>query len=135
MMSRLTTIFLLLTFGVLPATAHAYNVASMVCQALGQDEENCCTDEGECRMDMSQMSHVQVQEGSNNLCPCDVSEAKYPAGTITSAPTFPALPVQEDGLKLSMMAASENLQTTHFSTLTSHHKSNKTYLINTCFRL
>ena len=134
MIRRLTTIFLLLTFGVLPATAHVYNVASTVCQTLEQGEENCCT-EGECRMDMSQMLHVQVQEGSNNLCPCDVSEAKYPAGIIATAPTFPALPVQEDVLKLSVVTASENLQATHFSTATSHHKSNKTYLINTCFRL
>jgi hypothetical protein len=135
MTRRLTTILLLLIFGVLPATAHAYNIASLMCQALGQDEENCCTAEGECRMDMSQMSHVQGEEGSNNLCPCDISEAKYPTGTITSAPTFPALPAQGDALKLSAMTASENLQATHFSISTSHHKSNKTYLINTCFRL
>ncbi len=132
MLTRLTTILLLLTFGVLPATAHAYSIASLVCQTLGQDEENCCTGEGECRMDMS---HVQVEEGGNNLCLCAVGEAKYPAGIIATAPTFPALPAQEDVLKLSVMTASENLQATHFSTSTSHHKSNKTYLINACFRL
>ena len=132
MIRRLTTILLLLTFGVLPATAHAYSIASLVCQTLGQDEENCCTGEGECRMDMS---HVQVGEGGNNLCLCAVSEAQYPDGIITVAPTFPALPAQEDVLKLSVLTASENLQVTHFSTSTSHHKSNKTYLINTCFRL
>ncbi len=135
MIRRLTTILLLLIFGVLPTTAHAYHVASLVCQTLGQDEENCCTSEGECRMDMSQVSHVQVAESSNNVCLCAVSEAKYPDGIITISPTFPALPAQEDVLKLSVLTASENLQVTHFSTSTSHHKSNKTYLINTCFRL
>jgi hypothetical protein len=134
MLTRLTTILLLLTFGVLPTTAHAYNIASLMCQALEQGEENCCT-EGECQMDMSQMSHVQVAEGSHNLCLCVASETKSPGGIIVSAPTFPALPAQEDALKLSAMTASENLQATHFSSSSPHHKSNKTYLINTCFRL
>ena len=134
MLKRLITILLLLSFGGLPATAHAYNIASLVCQTLEQDEESCCTAEGECKLTMPQMSHCQVETNSQNDCLCAINAAKHPDGIIASAPLLPAL---DDSLKvfLPVVSVLENIQTPLFLRLTPHHKSNKTYLKNTCLRL
>ena len=134
MLKRLITILLLLSFGGLPATAHAYNIASLVCQTLEQGEESCCTAEGECKLTMPQVSHCQVETNSQNDCLCAINAVKHPDGIIASAPLLPAL---DDSLKvfLPVVSALENIQTPLFLRLTPHHKSNKTYLKNTCLRL
>ncbi len=134
MLKRLITILLLLSFGGLPATAHAYNIASLVCQMLEQDGESCCTAEGECKLTIPQVSHCQVETNSRNECLCAINAAKHPDGIIASAPLLPAL---DDSLKIFLPAvsASENIQTNLSLRSTPHHKSNKTYLKNTCLRL
>ncbi len=135
MMKRLITILLLLSFGVLPATAEAYKITSLICETLAQNgEESCCTATGECRLTVPQMPDCQVETDSQNHCLCAVSEAKHPTGIIVAAPLLPAL---DDSLKifLPVVSASENLLATPAHQLSSHHKSNKTYLKNTCLRL
>ena len=134
MLKCLITISLLVSFGVLPATAHAYNLASLVCQTLEQDEESCCTAEGECKLTMPQMSHCQVQTNSQNECLCAINAAKHPDGIIASAPLLPSL---DDPLKIFLptVLGSENTRTALSLRSTPHHKSNKTYLKNTCLRL
>ena len=134
-MKCLITILLLLSFGVLPATAEAYKITSLICETLAQDDdESCCTATGECRLTMPQMPDCQVETDSQNHCLCAVSEAKHPTGIIASAPL---LPVLDDSLKIFLptVFSSENLLATSSLQLSSHHKSNKTYLKNTCLRL
>jgi hypothetical protein len=134
MLKRLITILLLLSFGGLPATAHACNIVSLICQTLEQDEESCCTAEGECKLTMPQMSHCQVETNSQNECLCAINAAKHPDGIIASAPLLPAL---DDSLKifLPIVSSPENTQIILSLRSTPHHKSNKTYLKNTCLRL
>jgi hypothetical protein len=131
MIKRLTTILLLLSFGVFPATAHACNIASLICQTLGQEEENCCT-EGECHMDMSKMSKEQTDD--NQQCLCAFSGEKKSSGIIASAPNFPVLTDSEKSF-LPKISTAENLPAEIFYSSIPHHKSNQTYLKNSCFRL
>ncbi len=128
MLKRLITILLLFAFGALPLAACVCDIALLA----SQNEEDCCASGSECKMAMTENSDEPSQDESPCFCG-DVSE-KNQTGIIASISLM--IPVIEAQKNFSQVFAASTISLTDFSyEVSPHHKSNQTYLKNSCLRI
>ncbi len=138
MLKRFITIFLLVTFGGLPAAAQVYQLSAEVCEAIAQmnsDEEemSCCLSNGTCMMNQHQLVIAQPTTNCANDCLCISEPTSAPSSVLVDSPQL----VNLIAAPLTMARPPSDIQNQIINSyqILPVHKSQDTYLRTASLRL